>query len=80
MEMDLRVPEKAGNFLTTCATIVPEEELCSVELVIESVDLILLAHYKAQLQVLGNSNEHSVSEKGGEFIAAERLSAFQESY
>jgi hypothetical protein len=44
MEMDIQVPEKAGNFLTTCATVASEEEMCSVELVTESVDWILLAH------------------------------------
>jgi hypothetical protein len=26
MVMDLRVPEKAGNFLTTCASVASEEE------------------------------------------------------
>jgi hypothetical protein len=55
MEMNRQVPEEAGNFLTTCATLASEEELCSVELVIEGVGWILLAQYKVQLGVLGNT-------------------------
>jgi hypothetical protein len=55
MELDLRVPGKARNCLTTCAIVVSEEELCSVELVIERGDWILLAHYKVHLRVLDNT-------------------------